>query len=632
MKKIALAFAIVLAALSSGVAPASAATAGVTIRQIDTTKWPTVHVSVLVGGGRVDPSAINLRDGDRLVPNVQVAPLGETSTAVGSVLVIDVSGSMAAGGKIEAAKTAANGFIDRMLPSEKVAIVAFSDAPHLVTNFTNDRAALHGAIAALQPHGETALWDAVTMASGLLQAAPDLQPDVIVVTDGEDTNSQASAAEAQAALVAAKAVTFSVSLGGAESAALASIAAATGGRYLPAASAGALGSAYASVQSALQAQYELTYQASGTEPRNISVSVQGSVATGLVSPGAVSRGASTRPQPVSLPTTPAFMSGLMGRVLIGLMVLVAVAAIGWVVLMVTTRPASQLDERLAAYSSGHEESATDRLGSGQAETQLMKRAVDTANKTEFGRQLLGWLEKKLEQANLPVKALEATFFYGIASVVGSGLALLIGGPMMAVALLGAAALLPPAALSFLARRRQKHFNKQLPDTLTLLAGTLRAGYSLLQGVEAVSQEVGDPMGEELRRVLAEARLGRALDEALSDVGERMASADFKWAVMAISIQREVGGNLAELLDTVAETMVARERLRREVKALTAEGRVSALVIGILPIGVGGFMWLMNREYIGVLFHDPMGRMALIGSAILGVFGFWWMKKTIEIEI
>jgi tight adherence protein B len=140
------------------------------------------------------------------------------------------------------------------------------------------------------------------------------------------------------------------------------------------------------------------------------------------------------------------------------------------------------------------------------------------------------------------------------------------------------------------------------------------------------------MGEELRRVLAEARLGRSLDEALNDVADRMASADFSWAVMAISIQREVGGNLAELLDTVAETMVARERLRREVKALTAEGRVSALVIGILPIGVGAFMWLMNRDYIGVLFHDSMGKAALIGSAILGGFGFWWMKKTIEIEI
>ena len=126
--------------------------------------------------------------------------------------------------------------------------------------------------------------------------------------------------------------------------------------------------------------------------------------------------------------------------------------------------------------------------------------------------------------------------------------------------------------------------------LQLLAGSLRAGYSLLQGVDAVAQEVDDPMGQELRRVLAEARLGRPLEDALDDAAERMSSADFAWAVMAVGIQREVGGNLAELLDTVAETMIQRERLRREVRSLTAEGRVSAFILGLLPVGLGVMMY------------------------------------------
>ena len=132
----------------------------------------------------------------------------------------------------------------------------------------------------------------------------------------------------------------------------------------------------------------------------------------------------------------------------------------------------------------------------------------------------------------------------------------------------------------MANRRRKQFLAQLPDMLQLLSGTLRAGYSLMQGVEAVSQEVGDPMGQELRRVVTEARLGRPLEEALDGVAERMDSPDFAWAVMAIRIQREVGGNLAELLMTVAETMTQRERLRRDVAALTAEGRISAIVLGL----------------------------------------------------
>src|SRR4029077_16403754 len=109
------------------------------------------------------------------------------------------------------------------------------------------------------------------------------------------------------------------------------------------------------------------------------------------------------------------------------------------------------------------------------------------------------------------------------------------------------AMIPPAVVSFRANRRQKQFNALLPDTLQLLSSTLRAGYSLMQGVEAVSQEVSEPVGRELRRVVTEARLGRPLEESLEGVAERMDSADFSWAVMAIRIQREVGGNLAELL-------------------------------------------------------------------------------------
>jgi tight adherence protein B len=194
------------------------------------------------------------------------------------------------------------------------------------------------------------------------------------------------------------------------------------------------------------------------------------------------------------------------------------------------------------------------------------------------------------------------------------------------------AIAPPAALQFLAAQRRKKFQAQLPDMLQLMAGSLRAGYSLMQGVEAVAQEVDDPMGRELRRVLVEARLGRVLEDSLEDMAERLSSRDFGWAVMAIRIQREVGGNLAELLSTVAETMIARERLRREVRALTAEGRISALILGLLPVGLGLVMYASNRDYMNVLLHDGFGQVLLIGSGLLACAGFYWMKKTIEIDI
>ena len=154
----------------------------------------------------------------------------------------------------------------------------------------------------------------------------------------------------------------------------------------------------------------------------------------------------------------------------------------------------------------------------------------------------------------------------------------------------------------------------------------------MQGVEAVSQEVSEPMGRELRRVVTEARLGRPLEEALDGVAARMESGDFAWAVMAIRIQREVGGNLAELLVTVAETMTERERLRRDVNALTAEGKVSAIVLGILPVGLGLFIYTANPGYMDPLFDQTIGKILLFGSILLAFVGFWWMKKTIEIDI
>jgi len=267
-----------------------------------------------------------------------------------------------------------------------------------------------------------------------------------------------------------------------------------------------------------------------------------------------------------------------------------------------------------------------------AESPLVQRAVAATARIAKERGILDRVEGALERADLPIQASEALFFYLAGVAVLSALAGVAGGlfPFVVVALL--TILLPPAILAFLAGRRKRKFTSQLPDTLTLLAGTLRAGYSLLQGVEAVAQEIDDPMGRELRRVLAEARLGRPLEDALEDAAARMESADFEWAVMAIRIQREVGGNLAELLDTVADTMIQRERLRREVRALTAEGRISAIVLGIMPVALGFMMYALNPDYMRPLFRDSLGQALLIGSGLLALVGFYWMKKTIEIEV
>jgi tight adherence protein B len=192
--------------------------------------------------------------------------------------------------------------------------------------------------------------------------------------------------------------------------------------------------------------------------------------------------------------------------------------------------------------------------------------------------------------------------------------------------------LPPQALKFAVKRRRKRFVKQLPDGLTTLAGSLRAGRSLGQALEALSREMPAPMGRELRKVVAEVRLGRPLSAALDDAVARVGSPDFRWAVLAIQIQADVGGNLAELLGQVAETMRARSRLQGEVKALTAEGRASAGMLVIMPPALGVVMYTVNPAYMSPLVTSSGGHIMLGISAVMMFLGFLWMKKIVTIDV
>jgi tight adherence protein B len=322
-----------------------------------------------------------------------------------------------------------------------------------------------------------------------------------------------------------------------------------------------------------------------------------------------------------------------------LIVLLGTAAVViaiWVALTMLWPDENNLTRRLKAYEDpyGEHAEADAEAGDGSVATvPILKRAVDFTGDFAEKRGVLEKLEADLERANLPLRAAEALFFVVTGAVlIGALVGFVTRNPLVALGAVVVAFFLPRALLNFRVRGRQKAFEAQLPDMLALMAGTLRAGYSIGQGFEAVSKEIDDPMGRELRRVVTENRLGRPLDEALESVADRMQSDDFAWAVMAIRIQREVGGNLAELLLTVSNTMTQRERLRRDVATLTAEGRVSALVLGLLPPGLGLVMWVMNPGYISKLFEPGLGYV-LVGAAVVAMaVGFAWMKKLITIEV
>jgi tight adherence protein B len=167
--------------------------------------------------------------------------------------------------------------------------------------------------------------------------------------------------------------------------------------------------------------------------------------------------------------------------------------------------------------------------------------------------------------------------------------------------------------------------------MRLLAGTLRAGFPLSQAVASASAELDGPMGEEMRRVARESSLGRPLPDALVSLGDRMGSEDIAWVGMAIEIQQQSGGNLADVLDQVARSVTDRQRLDREVRALTAEGRLSAIVLGILPPALAVVIAVVNPAYVSVLFTTPNGRAMSVAAVVGMVAGFVWMSRIVQVD-
>jgi tight adherence protein B len=243
------------------------------------------------------------------------------------------------------------------------------------------------------------------------------------------------------------------------------------------------------------------------------------------------------------------------------------------------------------------------------------------------------IEAALEQANIPLRPGEAIIgTIGLAFITGIVVGAITQSPIFALGVGAAILIFAFLTVKSVASREKKRFTSQLPDTLTLTSTSLRAGYSLLQAVEAVAQESPEPTRREFGRALTEIRLGRPMIDALGDIAVRMESQDFEWAVLAISIQREVGGNLAEVLQTTAEMMNQRDRLRREMKALTAEGRISAVIMGVLPFFLFGLISFVNPSYLAPLYSTPIG-LGLVAVAILLIIaGVVWMQKIINIEV
>jgi tight adherence protein B len=236
----------------------------------------------------------------------------------------------------------------------------------------------------------------------------------------------------------------------------------------------------------------------------------------------------------------------------------------------------------------------------------------------------------LERAGMSTTLPNFVLVVGLTTVAGTVAGAVVGGPLLALLLLVLVPLGAKLLLGFRAGRRQAAFADQLDDSLQLMASSLRAGHSLLRAVDSVSHEAEAPTSEEFARIVNETRVGRDLNDALDEVAARMGSDDFTWVAQAIAIHREVGGNLAEVLDAVGNTIRERNAIRRQVKALSAEGKLSAIVLMSLPFGITGFLSVSNPDYLAKFTESLIGY-GLIGVAVVMLLiGGWWLKKTVEI--
>jgi tight adherence protein B len=182
------------------------------------------------------------------------------------------------------------------------------------------------------------------------------------------------------------------------------------------------------------------------------------------------------------------------------------------------------------------------------------------------------------------------------------------------------------------RRRMKAFNHQLGDALILISNSLRTGYSFIQSFDLVAREMQPPMSEEFSRTMKEMNLGMTTEDALEKMTKRVPSNDLDLVITAVLIQRQVGGNLAELLDNLAHTIRERVTIRGHIKTLTAQGRISGIIISLLPLGIGAIIYFFNPEYIRILFTHSVGSKLLIGAFVSQIVGIFLVRRIVNIKV
>lgn len=617
------------------------------IEAVDARSFPRIEVLVTPPPslyGAVPDSVVVLENGSNRPAAVGL--LAEQPLTV--LLVVDVSGSMR-GSPLDEAKTAAAGFLEALPPTTRTAVMGFAATPELAGDFSDDPADAASALRRLEAAGETGLYDAVAAAVDILAADGEGRPFIVLLSDGGDTASTLALADAVERLEESDVRFYAVELQTDESdpTSLRALADVGAGRVVSAEDPAALAAVYDRIASELVNQLVIAFNSAAGGPTDLAITISHgdisattaasitlpgtAVTTTTVPPTTTTTRAGQEEGPVVTTTLPpptpytASGPGLLGAPWVlpaGLATMgLALLTVLFLALWPSDRPKNQ-------WVANARERFTP---SGGLLTRMTNRAKGAAEAvlTRSGRR--SGLSRALDAAGVRLAAGEFVILSLSAGVAGAALGTLLFR-LPGALLLGALGLVVPRLLVNRAgQKRREAFAGQLDGTLQLLSGSMRAGYGLLQAVNNISAEASPPTGQEFGRIIMETRLGRDLVEALHALADRMDSDDFRWVAQAIDIQRSVGGDLAEILDTVSQTIRERNQIRRQIKALSAEGRISAYILMALPFLLTAIISVINPEFIAPLWSTTIGKVAAAGAALLMLTGMVWIRRLIRLK-
>jgi tight adherence protein B len=613
-----------LAAIALVASSASASGGGLQLTSAGGARFPyRSFVLTLPSNRTLGPSDVHISENGKPVPGLTVTSSSENvQKHFGVVLVIDASRSMT-GKPIAGALAAARAFAKHRNAQEPLGVVTFNSSPVARLPLTTDPKAIDAALSNPPPLArQTHIYDAVYGAIAMLHRASADAGSVVVLSDGADTGSRAKARDVQYYARQYGIRVFSVGLrsGAFNPGALRSLASGSLGQYSEASSPQQLAPIYEQLGARIASEYLVTYRSLARPHRHVVVRAQvagfpGPVSTQYVTP-------SLRHRPGNAVHTTSFWREPGTMVLIALLC----ASLVGVAFALVVRPDPRgVRIRMARFVSPPGPEPDD------GHPTLTMRALSGAEESLEGVKWWEKLKEDLEIARIAIPAFHLLLWTAVATIGLCAFLILVGaGPLAALGI--GVPFGVRAWVSWKLAQQRKLFAEQLADTLQVVASALRAGHSFIAALAMGVDDAPEPTQKEFRRVVVDERLGVPIEDSMRVVSRRMDSPELEQVILVTILQRETGGNTAEVLEHVTSSIRERFELRRTIQTLTAQGRMSRWILTFLPVGLLGALLLINPAYMHPLVATGVGRVLLVVSAAMITAGSLVIKRIIDIKV